>query len=714
MNALRKARPLRALGLLSLLSAACGGRGEALHAYEGAPVILISVDTLRADHLPAYGYKGVATPHLDALAADSILWENAYSHVPLTLPSHLSILTGLLPAEHQVRDNIGYRFDGEKHKTLARVLKAHGYATGGAVSAYVLRGGTGIRDSMDFFDDAIGAPSGAVQDLSSAQRPGSETVARALAWVDTVKGRPFFLFLHLYEPHRPYEPQEPFKTRYGATYDAEIATTDAILGDFLETLKRQALYDPSLIVFLSDHGEGLGDHGEQEHGILLYREVLHVPLLVKLPRSEEAGRRIAAPAGLMAVAPTIASLVKVEAPNPAGETLLGGGPSPPGARGVYSETYYPKIHFGWSALRSLVDGRFHYIDGPKPELYDIAADAGERADARDKETAVVHRMRAELGHVEARFSAPGPTDNETAERLRALGYLSGTAPDRSSEAPVNPRDEIQVNEDLKAAFQLVRDGHDPEALDALGKVLARDPGCFDAQRQLAGTLARLGRLDEASAAYKQAIRISPSMAVDVALSLGQVELDLGHLDIAAANAKLALKDEPGHAHELLGAVALARGDVTTAQSEARSALAEGPDAIAAMLLARVYVKRSDLTTALKVLDEAAASAGPRRAVGFDYLRGDVLARLGRYSDAEASFRTEIRAFPRDTNAYTSLAVVLATTGRPNEVRDLLEAMVRANPSRAAALQAAKALDFLGDREGANAWRGWTPKPSVPQ
>ncbi|PYQ02484.1 MAG: hypothetical protein DMF83_23410, partial [Acidobacteria bacterium] len=288
------------LVLISLaLAAGCGRRGPASEHFPGAPVILISIDTLRADHLPAYGYSKVETPNIDALQRDSILFENAYSQCPLTLPSHLSMLTGLLPAEHGVRTNLGYRFNGDAHPTLARRLRAHGYATGAAVSAYVLRGATGMNDSLDFFDDAVGSDVEWTPDLSLLQRPGAETARRALAWTEGVKTRPVFLFLHLYEPHLPYEPPEPFRTRYGATYDGEIAASDGVVGEFLAQLKRDGIYDRAILLLVSDHGEGLGDHGEQEHGILLYREVLHVPLLLKLPGSREAGTRVGRTVGLI-------------------------------------------------------------------------------------------------------------------------------------------------------------------------------------------------------------------------------------------------------------------------------------------------------------------------------------------------------------------------------------------------------------------------------
>lgn len=274
--------------------------------FPGAPVILISVDTLRSDRLPFYGYGKVETPALSALRADSILFERAYTHVPLTLPAHVSIFTGLLPDGHGVHDNLGYRVD-PKVPTLAELLKKAGYATGGAVSSVVMSGTSGVGRGFDLWDDDI-VPTRAHQAISRVQRPGDEAEASVERWLDGQKA-PFFAFLHLYEPHAPYEPPEPFKSRYPDPYDGEIATSDAIVGRFLDFLKRKGLYDGALIVFLSDHGEALGEHGESEHGVFLYREVLQVPLLVKLPGGRNRGQSVATPVPLSDVLATIGKAV---------------------------------------------------------------------------------------------------------------------------------------------------------------------------------------------------------------------------------------------------------------------------------------------------------------------------------------------------------------------------------------------------------------------
>ena len=709
LTAAMRMRPL--LVPLALLTG-CGPRLPPVPEFPGAPVVLISIDTLRADHLPAYGYTKVKTPNIDALVRDSTVFENAYSHCPLTLPSHLSMLTGLLPGEHGVRTNLGYRFDAALHPTLGRILRAHGYATGAAVSSYVLRGATGIGDSLDFFDDAVGDEVEWTRDKSLLQRPGAETARRALAWVQTVKTKPFFLFLHIYEPHLPHEPPEPYLSRYGATYDGEVAASDGIVGEFLAELKREGIYDRAIVVLASDHGEGLGDHGEQEHGILLYREVLHVPLLLKLPGSRDAGTRVAQPVGLIDIVPTVRGLLKLEAEPSKGVSLMDRSPR----RRIYSETYYPRIHLGWSSLRSLVDGRHHYIDGPKPELYAIVQDPRETADTFPTDPGVARSMKKELEGYPREFSNPSRVDPDLAEKLKAIGYLSEIAPTSDGEALPNPKDRIQGHERHKAASRLSLQGKNEEALAAFRRLLEEDPGSFEIQRELAGALARLHRFGEAAAAYREAMRLSPRLATTVALPLGRVELERGQLGEAQAHAEAALEDDPAHAHLLMATVALARGDLREAERQARLTMADAAAASeGAMALAQVHLRRAEMPLALAVLDEARARAtqGKRAPpAGLDSLRADVLGRLGRFAEAESALEAEIRSYPGRAQSYASLAVVIALRGRPRrEVHDVLESMVKANPGRETILLGAKTLDFVGDKDAASAWRRRAATPA---
>ncbi len=385
---------ISAVTAAALLAVACGRdaspkRDASPGRFPGAPVILISVDTLRADHLPAYGYRQVETPNIDGLRRDSVLFERVYSHCPMTLPSHASMFTGSLPTEHGVRNNIGYRFEGAKLRTLAEELRERGYAAGAAVSSYVLRSDTGIDDGFEFYEDSIAvATAGAT---SEHQRSGGETLKHALAWIEGHREQPFFFFLHLYEPHAPYDPPEPFKSRYPSAYDGEIAAADAIVGELVRSLKAAGLYDSAIIIFTSDHGEGLEDHGEDQHGILLYREALWVPLLVKLPGSHQADS-ISRPTPLAHLFGTVLRLVGIDLPSRPASWFDAGGE----ARPIYSETLYPRIHLGWSELRSLIDGRYHYIEGPRPELYDLERDPGEARNLITIERREAARLRQEM------------------------------------------------------------------------------------------------------------------------------------------------------------------------------------------------------------------------------------------------------------------------------------------------------------------------------
>jgi arylsulfatase A-like enzyme len=555
-------RAVRALvpGLLALLAAACGGRSSSGSAPRSSstPVVIVSIDTLRADRLPAYGYKGVETPAIDRLQRDAILFENAYSHSPLTLPSHASLLTGLLPPEHGVRNNIGYKLDA-KHETLASVLRARGYATGAAVSAFVLRRSTGLDQGFDAYDEVVTA--GGTKAVGEVQRDGKTTVARALGWLRGVGSRPFFLFVHLYEPHTPWTPPAAEHARYGASYEGEIAGADAALGELLDGLRALGRYEGALVVLVSDHGEGLSDHGEAEHGILLYREALHVPLLVKLPRAEHGGSRRAGLAGLRDVAPTVAAVLGVTPPKAAhGRSLLDAAGA--AAASVYSETYYPRIHLGWSELRSLVDARYHLIDGPRPELYDLERDPAEKADVLAEKAQTAAAMRAALASFAPDFRAPAPATKEEREKLASLGYLAGgsAAPEPGSALP-NPRDRIASYARARAAFALVEQGKDAEAVRAFDAVLKENPGFVDALTERASALGRLGRYRDSARAYEAAIAASPDLAAPLSLTLARVELEMGDFAKAAASARTALAAEPAAAHVLLATIALAQGQL---------------------------------------------------------------------------------------------------------------------------------------------------------
>jgi arylsulfatase A-like enzyme/predicted negative regulator of RcsB-dependent stress response len=700
-------------GLVPLVTAAflltgCRHRESSAGQFANAPVILITIDTLRADHLSVYGAKLVDTPAIDRLAADGIAFENAYAHVPLTFPSHATILTGRLPYENGVRSNIGYALDPKAYPTLPRLLSERGYATGAAVSAYVLRRDTGLGSLFDFYDDSMEVWESAT--LGALQRHGGETVRAALGWLDKVNGRPFFLFLHLFEPHSPYEPVEPFRSKYANPYDGEIATADAILGRFFADLDRRGLYDKSLIVLAGDHGEGLGDHGEAEHGVLLYREVLHVPLIVKLPGRYLAGKRVSSPAQLVDILPTITGAVGSRVPDALpGMSLIDLAEGRARAeRKVYSETLYPRLHLGWSQLRSFIDSRNHYIESPSPELFDVVTDPHETRNVRGERRRDAAALADQLSKVPLNLQSQRPANSEEMARLSALGYLSGAAVHTSGPLR-NPRDHIGVLTRVQQTFVLNQQKRYSESVALCRAILAEEPDLVDVYMQMAGDLRRLGRLGEALDAYREAIRRSPQLVDSVAIEIANVELDLGDLKAAELNAQQAMKTDPADAHLVLAAVAEAHSDLPSAEREAR--LASGPEdrpnVSGLVMLARILASEQKLEDALPVANRAVAhvneESGHPVATVFS-TRGDILARMGRNGEAEADFRKEIARFPDSTEAYVRLALLFASEHRFVEVGPTLEAMVGASPKPATYFLAAREMKDLGNDAGARAFR----------
>ncbi|MFN7963080.1 MAG: sulfatase-like hydrolase/transferase [Thermoanaerobaculia bacterium] len=696
-------RHLALLGLLasvSGLAAACGG-GRA-KSYPGAPIVLISIDTLRSDHLPLYGYDKVETPALSAFRREAILFERAYSHYPLTLPSHVSILTGQLPPDHGVRDNVGYPFVAAKHPFLPALLKAAGYTTGAAVSAFVLHGDTGLRQGFDFYDDAIEVKKDTP--LAGLQRPGAETLKRALRWLDTAQAGKPFLFLHFYEPHTPYQPPEPYASRYALPYDGEIATVDAVVGQLLTELKARKLYDRAVIVLLSDHGEGLGDHGEEEHGLFLYREALQVPLLLKLPGGDRGGETVKAPAELVDVAPTLLTLAGVPLPaGLAGVPLTTLGTDAP-AREIYSETFYPRLHMGWSDLASLIRDRFHYIEGPDPELFDLETDYAERNNVLSGQKKAFAELREAIRPRRKPLAAPSAVDAETQAKLAALGY-TGAPRLVDDGALADPKSKIGSLEDLKQATRLMGRERWAEAIPLLQRMVEANPLMEDGWEKLAICQVKLGRRGEAVEVYKRALENSGGSPL-VALTLASLLTELGSLDEARKHAELALSSSPAKAHQQLAEIALAGGRLAEAESHAREAAEADPKRTSSWItLAQVLARGGKLLEARNALarvESELGTGGDEPPAGFLLVKGDLEAREEKPAEAAKSFEEEIRRHPDLLDAYSRLAILRATQGEATEAVATLQRMVEANGrSPAAYAVAVETLRILGDPAGSN-------------
>jgi arylsulfatase A-like enzyme len=697
-----------AASALLLLMCSRSSRPESVSRFPHAPIVLISIDTLRADHLPLYGYRSVETPNIDALAHDGIVFDQAWSHCPMTLPSHVSMLTGELPTTHGVRNNLGFRYDSAKHQSLPQRLQRIGYATGGAVSSYVLRSETGLRDAFQWYDDAVDPAPGAR--FREYQRSGATTTALAERWIDSLGSRPFFLFLHLYEPHVPYDPPEPFRSRFANPYDGEIATADAIVGDFLRHLKERRIYDNAIIILTSDHGEGLGDHGEAQHSILLYTELIRVPLIVKLPHGGRRGTRSTNAAALVDIAPTLASLVGLEATKSDGIDIVS---NPSASRSIYSETIYPYVQLGWSDLRSIISGSFHYIQSPRPELYDIAADPHERNDVIADHRREASRIREELQKFPPPPAGDLPVNPNDAAKLAALGYIGSARQRLDPSSLPNPRDVIGKLDDIRAAYQLASERRYAEAVPRINALLAENPRFVDLRVRLAEVYLDMGKIDEAIHQYKSAIASAGIFPSEIAASLADSYLQAGRLNEAESAAEAAMAGSPDKARRVEVRIALARKDIARAELLARE-LTSSDNAIAGdlLLLAEVRSAAGDARGALQVIDTAdarAKSAGEKGIFGLEALRAENLVRLDRHQEAVSAYEKEIALFPGNRQAYARLAVLYFVMGNRADVDRTLERLVAANPTRSAYELASRTLEAVEDISGARRWKARIPR-----
>ena len=481
-------------------------------------VILITIDTVRADHLGCYGAKDIQTPTLDALAHDGIVFEHAISQIPLTWPSHAVILTSWYPFQNGVQDFTGQPLEAQ-FRSVAQAFKKHGYATGAVVSAFVLDRSWGLARGFDFYDDAFSPEAFANRDLGLVERRAGESVTRALAWLQKNPRRPFFFWLHLYDPHSPYDPPEPWRTQYQShPYDGEIAYADHELGRVITWLKSTQLYDPSLIVFLSDHGESLGEHGEQEHGFFVYNSTVHIPLIVKPPAgSGFRPDRVSRAVETTAIAPTLLRLAGVRDSMEKeihSHSLLGVDTEDE----AYSETFYPFSSFGWSPLHALQTSRYHYIDAPKPELYDLAADPAEKTNLAAQQPATAAVLKEKLtAKLQDHPFTPGHSDSselspDALEKLRDLGYVayrSPVSPEALAAGLPDPKDKLWEFNSILQAEDALRANDVAKGKSLLLQVREKDPTMYVVPFVLGETALGAKDWDEASAELRKCLELNP-------------------------------------------------------------------------------------------------------------------------------------------------------------------------------------------------------------
>jgi len=677
------------------LAAACS-REAVKPASSEIPVFIISIDTLRSDHLSAYGYRSARQPSIDAFRKDAILFESAFSPCPQTLVAHTSMFTGLIPPSHGVRDNLGYVLKSEI-PTMASILAENGYATGAAVSAYVLRRATNVGKGFAFYDDALDYASAAVK--NHAERDGDRSRLALEHWIQQERThRRVFGFLHLYEPHAPYLPPPEYRT-HPDPYDDEIGYADTIVGRFLSTLRSAGLYEEALIIITSDHGEGLGDHGEDEHGLFLYREAIQVPLLVKLPESRRAGEAISAPVSLVDLLPTVLSVAGVTTPaHFDGHDLL---TTATPDRIIYSESYFARLHFGWHQLRSGIGQGFHYIEAPTSELYRYRDDPGERTNIAGSFRRELFALQDEVGRIDERFVPPAAVDPEEQRQLASLGYLGGGS--TASGALPDPKTKVRVLRDLRRAVDQLQRGNLPEAISRLTAFTRENPEIVDGFTYLSQALVT-SHPAEAINVLQRGLKQHPESGV-LALAAAELLLRERRFEESKAHAELTLKSDPVLAHELLGRIAMARGKWSEAERELRVALTLAPQRSDTLkLLADTLLKQDRRAEELVMLDRAEREVETRSLppiAGLNFQRGEALLSLQRVADAEQAFRKETTYFPSNRQAWGSLALVIGAQGRRDEARQVLLRAANQNRDDRMLKIALECFEIMSDPAGAD-------------
>ncbi len=618
-------------------------------------LLLVTIDTVRADHLGCYGYKRIQTPYIDLLASEGVRFKTAVAQVPLTLPSHCTILTGTYPAYHGVRDNVGYRLS-ESKTTLAKILKGQGYQTAAFIGAFVLNSKFGLSQGFDEYDDRIAGSSrsGLVVNLNSVERPAGEVITHALGWLDARTGSRFFMWIHLYDPHDPYEPPSPYANRYkDRPYDGEIAYADHELGRLLEFLKQRKLYESTVIVLVSDHGESFGEHEEWTHGYFIYDTTLLVPLIIKPIDKGLAGRTVTEQVSLVDVAPTVLQLLGLERTADLQgrgllELMLGQHSSR--SEPAYCESYYP-AQFGWSPLVGIRREDAKFIYAPKPELFDLRQDPGERTNRIVQRGALADELKAALfkvistyGDRRADRAARMKLSSQQLDQLRALGYV-GTSTDRTSvpiPAPgaADPKDKRAVYQMVSTGSQAMAAGRYREAMPVLEKVIQIEPGMRLAWSMLGRCDFQLNRFEQAKKAFQEILKRQPQN-LDAQFYVAACDFRLRNWTASEAGLRRLLGQDRSFAaaHLYLGFLYQARGDADSALASFQRVLEIEPEN-----------------------EDAHAKAG--------YL----LASRGKVREAIPHYQKVILVNPNDAEAHSNLGVAYLKLNRADLARkELAEA-----------------------------------------
>jgi len=667
-------------------------------------LLLITLDTLRADRVGAYGYAAASTPILDALAARGVRFANAQAAVPLTGPSHATIFTGVYPPVHGVRDNVAFALDA-RQVTLAELLKTHGYRTAAFVAAYPVARGFGFGQGFDEYSEKfheIPIPG------QGAERPGNEVADEAVAWLRKLPPGPFFAWVHFYDPHAPYTPPAPYRERFeGRLYDGEVAFADVQVGRILEALRAAGREASTLVVAMADHGESLGEHNEQTHAILIYNSTLRIPLILAGP-DVPSGRVVGNRVGAADVLPTLLGLLKAPVPDglpgrdlrPAFSGRLASGP-------IYAESLFGRLNCRWSSLRSLTVEDWKLIQGAGSELYNLADDPREARDLALQEPARVDKMRATLAAAVARMAPGGDqarttsTSPEQEERLRSLGYAAGSGGGGAIDEPglPDPRTHVQLYERVQSLMQ-ARGPAAERAIEELIAIAQTDPGNPYAHFSLASLAYRNGRLALAERAYARTMELDPDRP-GMRLSYGRLLRDLGRLAESEAQLRIAVEQTTAddvRTRASLAETLITRGALEEAESILRAAQAQEPNHVDVIrTLGQLLVAQGKPAEGIPYLEKAATGRDPEPWIEIAQVR------LG-LGDPAAALEAVQEALSRNPGHPWALAIeghALVLSGRRAEGVQALKKAVDLHPRRPEVwLALARGFDSAGEKTAA--------------
>ena len=651
--------------------------------------ILITVDTLRADRIHCYGFPTIETPFMDLFASKGIKFERCMAQTPLTLPSHASILTGTHSLFHGVRDNGGFLVP-EELVTLAELFRERGYRTSAFVAAYVLDSKWGLDQGFDHYFDNFDLTRFQKISLGSVQRPANEVMDEVLSWLEKKKKEKFFTWIHLYDPHTPYEPPSPYDKKYpGRPYLGEIAFTDSQLGRLWHFLEKNNLLDSSFIIFASDHGESLGEHRESTHGFFVYQEGIHVPLIFVTPFNKLQGISCSQVVSLVDIMPTMLEMAEIPFPlHTQGESLVSLFFEPKKSHSLaYAETYYPRFHYGWSELKSIQNDRYKLIIAPEMELYDLREDPDEKTNLASSQKKILAELKAKADDFIDRYSENAlemdyrKIDEETRERLAALGYI-GTFTNTSKlegKRLANPKEKIVIFNELSRAKEMSLEGKVDEAIGIIKNIIADDPEIIDAYFTLGNIYFKEGNYKEAIANFQESLERRPDDSFAI-INIANAYRRMGNLEEAEKfildNIEKGISDS--QFYFILGGIKVIQEKNDEAIKYYQQCLSLNPSSSSSYnALAAIYLNKKDFAQAEKYVNQA-LELNPKLREAHYYL-AQILEERNEHNKAIEAYKKELEYSPTHFRASFNLSRLYRVMGQGEEELKYLEKTIEINP-----------------------------------